>query len=93
MANATIDWDVNAQWNAWSRMNFRGKTSEYLSRTSMEEGTPSFAFLDMGVNYKLNKNVSMGLGVYNVFDKRVDNDNFGAVYDGRRYWANLTLGF
>jgi len=93
MANATVDWDVNGQWNAWSRLNFRGKTSEYLSRTAMEEGTPSFAFLDMGVNYKMNKNISMGLGVYNIFDKRVRNDNFGAVYDGRRYWANLTLGF
>jgi len=93
MANATVDWDVNGQWNAWSRVNFRGKTSEYLSRTSMAEGTPSFTFLDMGVNYKMNKNVSMGLGIYNVFDKRVNNDNFGAVYDGRRYWASLTLGF
>lgn len=93
MANATLDWDINPQLDLWSRVNFRGKTSEYLSRTAMAEGTPSFTFVDVGLNYKLGKNLSAGFGIYNLFDKRVTNEAFGAVYDGRRYWAYLTASF
>jgi len=93
MFNATLDWDANARLGFWSRVNFRGKTSEYLSRTSMAEGTPSFTFVDVGLNYRLNKNASLGFGIYNVFDKRVTDETFDAVYDGRRYWAQLTVGF
>lgn len=93
MANATADWDVNEKLGLWSRVNFRGKTSEYLSRTTMSEGTPSFTFVDVGMNYKLNKNTSFGVGIYNAFDKRVTDETYDAVYDGRRYWAQVTVGF
>jgi outer membrane receptor for ferrienterochelin and colicins len=93
MFNTTLDYDVDAQLGLWSRLNFRGKSSNYLNRTSMAEGTPSFTFVDLGLNYKLNKNISFGLGVYNVFDKRVNDETYDAVYDGRRYWAQMTVGF
>ena len=59
----------------------------------MAKGTPSFTFMDLGVNYAFSKNVKFGAGVYNLFDKRVDTTDFGAVYDGRRYWAKVTAGF
>src|SRR5699024_8683127 len=68
MINATADWDPTEKLNVWSRVNFRGKSSEYLSRTAMAESTPSYTFVDAGVNYKINKKVSVGLGVYNVFN-------------------------
>ena len=93
MFNATVDWMPNEATDVWARWNFRGKTSEYLSRTSMSEGTPSFAFFDVGVQYKLSRNVSLGVAVYNLFDKEVDTQDFGAVYDGRRYWASATFKF
>ncbi len=93
MFNATLDWDVNEQLGLWSRLNYRSRTSDYLSRTSMSEGTPSFTFVDAGLSYKLNKNTSVGFGIYNILDKRVTDETFDAVYDGRRYWAQLTVGF
>lgn len=93
MFNATLDWDVNEQWGLWSRLNYRSRTSDYLSRTTMGEGTPSFTFVDAGLSYKLNKNTSLGFGIYNILDKRVTDETFDAVYDGRRYWAQLTVGF
>lgn len=93
MFNSTLDWDYDAQLNLWTRVNFRGRTSDYLSRTSMSEGTPSFTFVDLGVGYQLNKNTRFGLGVYNIFDKRMEYSDYGAVYDGRRYWAQMTIGF
>jgi len=93
MFNATLDWDANERLGLWTRVNYRGKTSDYLSRTSMAQGTPSFTFLDAGLNYKFNKTTTVGFGVYNIFDKRVTDETFDAVYDGRRYWAQLTVGF
>ncbi|MEZ2721187.1 ligand-gated channel protein [Paenalcaligenes hominis] len=93
MFNTTLDWDYSPELNLWTRVNFRGKSSDYLSRTSMSEGTPSFTFVDMGLGYKISKNTNVGVGIYNVFDKRVTNETHGAVYDGRRYWAQLTVGF
>jgi len=93
MFNATLDWDATPQLGLWTRVNFRGKSSEYLSRTSMAEGTPSFTFVDVGLNYRLNKNVNFGVGVYNILDKRVTDETYEATYDGRRYWAHMTIGF
>lgn len=93
MFNSTIDYDYNEQLNLWGRVNYRGKTSDYLSRTSMSDGTASFTFVDMGVGYHLNKNTNFGIGIYNVFDKKMDYNDYGAVYDGRRYWAQMTVSF
>ena len=93
MLNATLDWKANSQLGVWSRVNFRSKTSDYLSRTSMAKGTPSFTFVDIGVNYALRKNLKLGAGVYNLLDKQVDNSTYGAQYDGRRYWVNMTASF
>lgn len=93
MLNATVDWKATSQMNVWSRVNFRSRTSDYLSRTTMAKGTPSFAFVDIGLNYNFTKNVKLGLGIYNLLDKKVDNDLYGAVYDGRRYWISLNAGF
>ncbi|WP_276809495.1 ligand-gated channel protein [Castellaniella defragrans] len=93
MANATLDWDATERIGLWSRVNFRGRTSEYLSRTAMADGTPSHTFVDVGLNYRLNKHTSFGVGVYNVLDKRIDYEDFDTVLDGRRYWAQMTVGF
>ena len=93
MLNATADWQANQALGVWGRMNFRGKTSDYLSRTSMVEGTPSFTFVDVGLNYALSKDMKLGFGIYNLFDKRVDDLTYESVYDGRRFWLSLTAGF
>ncbi|WP_245896190.1 ligand-gated channel protein [Ottowia oryzae] len=93
MFNATADWRALPQMNVWSRVNFRGRTSDYLSRTSMVEGTPAFTFVDVGLNYNFTKNMKLGVGIYNLLDKKVDNDIYGAVYDGRRYWISLNATF
>lgn len=61
MFNLTSDWEINDQFEAWGRLNFRSKTSEYLSRTSMAKGKPAYAMLDLGVNYKPTQNIQVAL--------------------------------
>ncbi|PJG59716.1 ligand-gated channel protein [Aeromonas cavernicola] len=93
MFNSTLDWQANEMLGFWSRVNFRGKTSEYLSRVRMAEGTPSYTFFDTGLVYKANKQLNVTAGVYNLFDKTVDYSSYGTVLDGRRYNLGLTYNF
>ncbi|HDF2341335.1 TPA: ligand-gated channel protein [Morganella morganii] len=93
MANATLNWDTTQDIKTWSRVNFRGKTSDYLSRTSMATGTGSYATVDIGGSYQLNKDLNFVAGVYNVLDRRINNENYGATLDGRRYNIGLNYNF
>lgn len=93
MINATLDWDANEQLGLWTRVNFRSRTSDYLGRASMSTGTPSYTLLDAGLNYRINKQTSVGVGIYNLLDKQIGYDDYDMVLDGRRYWAQLTVGF
>ena len=93
MLNSTLDWTISDQLNSWARVNYRGKSSEYQGRTTMSKSSPSYTFVDFGGNYKLNKNLTLMAGVYNVFNKVVDYEHYDAVLDGRRYTVGATLSF
>ncbi|MCT4702492.1 ligand-gated channel protein [Enterobacteriaceae bacterium H20N1] len=93
MFNSTLDWQATPDVGFWSRLNLRGKTSEYLSRTSMAESTPSYTLVDVGLRYNANKDMTVSAGVYNVFDKTIDYNNYGTILDGRRYTLGLTYNF
>ena len=93
MFNTTLDWQATETVGFWSRLNFRGKTSEYLSRTSMSQGTPSYTQVDVGLRYNANKNLLVTAGVYNALDKQIDYDTYDTILDGRRYTVGLTYNF
>ncbi|MDC5894466.1 ligand-gated channel protein [Proteus mirabilis] len=93
MANATLNWETTPEMETWARINFRGKTSDYLSRTSMSKSTPSYAFVDVGTSYSLTKQLNLIGGVYNVFDRRIERDNYGSTLEGRRYNIGLNYNF
>lgn len=93
MANIQLNWDANDKLNLWAQGTFRGKTSDYLSRTSMSSGTPSYTLFDAGVSYQVKKNVRLKAGLYNIANKKITNDTYGVVLDGRRITAGLTVDF
>ena len=93
MFNTTVDWQTSEAVSLWSRVNFRSKTSDYLSRVRMAEGTPSYTFFDTGLVYKANQALSVTAGIYNLLDKTVDYASYGTVLDGRRYNLGLTYQF
>lgn len=93
MANAGLDWQSTNRLNLWLDANYRGETTDYLSRTSMEDGTPDYTFVDVGMVYALNHNARVKAGLYNVADKEVTNDTYGVVLDGRRVNLGLTVDF
>lgn len=93
MVNTVLDWQATHDVSLWSRVNFRSKTSEYLSRTSMAKSTPSYTFVDAGLSYQANKDLTVTGGVYNILDKTVDYDNYNTTLDGRRYTVGMTYNF
>ncbi|EJD6047171.1 ligand-gated channel protein [Providencia rettgeri] len=94
MVNSTLTWDTTEDLQTWTRMNFRGKTSDYQGRRqAMSKGTPSYALFDLGASYQLNKNANLVGGVYNVLDRRIDTANYGAELEGRRYNIGINYNF
>ncbi|MDF7680730.1 ligand-gated channel protein [Enterobacteriaceae bacterium ESL0689] len=93
MLNTLIDWQTTPTFGLWGRLNFRGKTSEYLSRTSMAQGTPSYTQVDLGLRYQASKHLLISAGIYNTLDKKIDYADYDTVLDGRRYTAGITYSF
>lgn len=93
MLNLGLDWQTNDDLASWIQYNYRGKTSDYLSRTSMGEGTPGYGFFDAGLTYRLNPRATAKLGVYNLTNKKVTNEDYGVVLDGRRVNLGLSVDF
>ncbi|MBC3215839.1 ligand-gated channel protein [Serratia fonticola] len=93
MFNTLLNWQATQDVSLWSRLNLRSKTSDYLSRTTMSKGTPSYAFVDTGFSYRANGNLTIGGGVYNILDKTVDYEHYNTTLDGRRYTVGMTYNF
>lgn len=93
MANATLTWQTTEDLESWTRVNYRGRTNQYLSRSSMSGSMPSYAFFDAGLSYNLTKEVDLVAGVYNILDKRLDSDINDGVSDGRRYNLGINYNF
>ena len=93
MFNTNLDWRVTDKLNLWSQYNYRSRTSDYLSRTSMSEGTPGYGFVDIGAVYGLTRNVDLTAGLYNVANKEVANDDYAVVLDGRRLVVGMSVDF
>lgn len=94
MANVSLDWRPTEKISTWARVNYRGKESEPVtSASSSTTKAPSYTFVDLGGTYKLNKNVDLYAGIYNVLDKQIRYDDYSYVEDGRRYWLGVGLRF
>lgn len=94
MLNLSVDWQATEQIGTWARLNYRGQESEPITTASASTiRAPSYTFVDLGATYKWNKNIDLYAGIYNVFDKKVEYDDYGYIEDGRRYWLGLGVRF
>jgi len=91
MFNTTADWEINDQFSSWGRVNYRSKTSDYLSRTAMAKGKPAYTMVDVGVNYKPTQNIAVAAGIYNLFDKEIDTATYNYVLDGHAKIVTATI--
>ncbi len=99
MFNASLDWQATDRLNFWTQYNYRGKTSgRWQTGTSGSDTNgiqyPAYSFVDIGMVFRPNRDLSLKAGVYNVTNKEVTtDDDYAYNLDGRRYIFSLTQAF
>mgnify|MGYP003675462513 CR=1 FL=1 len=88
IANLSADYKVNNKMNLWSRANYKSETSEVGAGQY-----PSYAMVDAGVSYKLDKKMKLYAGIYNLLNKEVRYEEYGKTMDGRRLNMGLQVSF
>ncbi len=84
-----LSWQATDNLQTWSKLTLRGKTSE----DSDNETVPSYTMVDSGITYQLTDSVKVNAAVYNLFDRTIDEENYGFYEDGRRYWVSMNVDF
>ncbi|WP_245488475.1 TonB-dependent receptor [Mesorhizobium sp. Pch-S] len=108
MGNIRADWTTPIDGlSAWAAGNYHGSEVNSGLRIGTQ-GTPVYgsdgktirarkygAYLtaDIGASYSFNENVTLNAAIYNVFDKRVETNDYNAVVEGRRLWMSLRSTF
>ncbi|MFC7379868.1 TonB-dependent receptor domain-containing protein [Brevundimonas sp. GCM10030266] len=105
MANARADYEVNERLNLWGSVTYRGEEVNAGLRVGIN-GTPIFdgprqvgrlypdyTLVDIGGNWRVQDNVALKFGVYNVTDKVLDVATYDQQGDGRRYWLGVNVEF
>lgn len=105
MANARADYEVSDRLNLWGSVTYRGEEVNAGLRVGIN-GTPIFdgprqvgrlypdyTLVDIGGNWRVQDNVALKFGVYNVTDKVLDVATYDQQGDGRRYWLGVNVEF
>ena len=90
-----LDYDLNADINLWTQINYLGRTRMVYGLTTDEE-IRDYTLFDAGTSYKVTKNVSINFSVYNIFNKFVVT-KVGAYYpliaDGVKFQLGFNVNF
>lgn len=84
VANLGLDWHANEALTLWGKAQYRSQTYD-----TGNSRIGSHAIFDVGAEYRFNDNFKGTAAVYNIGDKRFDND----YEDGRRFYLGLTSSF
>lgn len=100
--NAKVNWQIIPSLNTFISYNYIGKRIWADQRTGYSKGPARYAkaysTVDLGANYKFNKNILFNVGILNLLNERgdkIDASNGGnwAPVDTRRYWVNVNISF
>ncbi len=105
MASLRFDWitPVNGL-DTWFSTNYHGSEIASGLRVGPQGETVTingqtgqkykpYTLVDLGASYRLNETATLNAAVYNVFNKKVREDEFQTVTEGRRLWLGLTAEF
>lgn len=89
-ANLRADWAISDRAQAWAAVNYYGKE---FGTTVNAEPAPAYTTADIGGSYQLTRAVALNAAVYNLNDKRLDDETYGTVNYGRTFWLGSTVNF
>ncbi len=91
---ASLDWRPNPATSLYVRSVYRGEERQTEVPISGSNITaPGYNTVDIGGSYRLSDTVSVYGGVMNLFDKRLNLDEFDYAIDGARVWLGLGARF
>ena len=93
LVKVSADWQFTPKANAWAKVSFRGKETQLSRGGAAGTEYDSYTLLDIGGSYKINRDVSVFGGVYNVTNKDVNDKNHGRDLEGRRYFMGINVDF
>lgn len=106
MASLRADWETPVDGlKAWVSGNYHGEETNagarigtageaiYRDGKVVARKYKAYATVDFGGSYDFSEHVTLNAAVYNIFDKKVDVDDFNNVVDGRRLWVSMTSRF
>lgn len=102
--NTFLDWQINAKWDAQLNATFYGRQKPRKYAENNTENTNGLsttevgAYTLVGINtgYQFNQNLSVRVGISNLFNKKLYRANDGAsTYNepGRAYYGRVTISF
>lgn len=91
--NTQLDWLVTDDLDLWGKVAYYGIESASGSRTVRDSNYPGYTLWDIGGSYAVNQNTKIYTGIYNLLNKKIENDDYGKTLDGRRYWIGLDVNF
>ncbi|MFW0973579.1 TonB-dependent receptor domain-containing protein [Leclercia pneumoniae] len=92
MANISLTWEALNDLELWTKASWRSNTPDIGKSTSTE----AYAVMDLGTRYRVNKNLTLMAGIYNLFDANplhTTSYNEASVLEGRRYNLGARLEF
>lgn len=92
-ATLGLDWQASPRTRVWSQARFKGEAEQVATKSGLSDAYPSYTLVDVGVRHRLNSTVTLYGGIYNLFDKTIDQDTYGTVLDGRRFNTGLQVQF
>ncbi|WP_430613579.1 TonB-dependent receptor domain-containing protein [Flavobacterium sp. JP2137] len=90
---STLEWDPSKVVQLWTRANYREKTAVSWGRSSANSVIPSYVLLDLGSVWKVNKQLSLTAGGYNLFNKEITKEEHTFRLDGRRFQLGALFQF
>lgn len=91
--NVQLDWAATQSLDLWGKAAYYGKEVELGKRDGPVSRYPGYTLWDLGATYRINPSAKLVMGVFNLFDKTIHDDEFGKTLDGRRYWLGIDIDF
>ncbi|MCU5772520.1 TonB-dependent receptor [Erwiniaceae bacterium BAC15a-03b] len=89
-ASLRSEWDISENLQSWAAVNYYGKE---FGTTVNNTPAPDYTTADIGASYQLTPAVTLNGAIYNLNDKRLDDETYGTVNYGRTFWFGSTITF
>lgn len=91
-ANFNVSYQPIKSLRFWTKIKYKGRTQDEAAKNG-DFHTPAYTIVDFGTIYKISKNIELFAGIYNLFDKEIDDEDYGKTLDGRRYNLGVSASF